>query len=124
MICCILFPTMGERERVGVFSVSFLASRLQSPHMGKKDVHCLLTDIFATGCYIFMLFFSFHSFNKGVCVTLTLALPFTFKKYLNAKEEDFCMVKLKYFTMQKYDLLKNPLKETQILNSIITNLKF
>jgi len=57
-------------------------------------------------------------------VTITLALPFTFKKYLNAKEEDFCMVKLKYFTMQKYDLLKNPLKETQILNSIITNLKF
>jgi hypothetical protein len=25
---------------VGVFSVSFLASRLQSPHMRKKDVHC------------------------------------------------------------------------------------
>ncbi len=38
------FFQLWERERecvcVGVFSVSFLASRLQSPHMRKKDVHC------------------------------------------------------------------------------------
>ncbi len=34
------------------------------------------------------------------------------KKYLKAKEERW---KLKYFTMQKYNLLKNPLKETKIL---------
>jgi hypothetical protein len=32
------------------------------------------------------------------------------KKYLNTKEE---LWKLKYFTMQKYNLQKNPLKETQ-----------
>jgi hypothetical protein len=34
------------------------------------------------------------------------------KKYLNAKEE---LWKSKYFTMQKYNLQKNPLKETKIL---------
>jgi len=46
------------------------------------------------------------------------------KKYLKAKEE---LWKLKYFTMQKHDLLKNPLEETKILQDIIifaTNLKF
>jgi len=47
-------------------------------------------------------------------------------KYLKAKEE---LWKLKYyFTVQKYHLQKNPLKETKILqdviNSIITNPKF
>jgi hypothetical protein len=40
--------------------------------------------------------------SKG-CVTLCVALPFTLKKYLNAKEE---LWKLKYFTMQKYNLQK------------------
>jgi hypothetical protein len=39
------------------------------------------------------------------------------KKYLKAKEE---LWKLKYFTMQKYKLQKNPLKETKILQDIIT----
>jgi len=47
------------------------------------------------------------------------------KKYLNAKEE---LWKLKYFTMQKHNLQKNPLKETKILQDAyynsITNLKF
>jgi hypothetical protein len=33
----------------------------------------------------------------------TLALPFALKKYLKAKEESW---KLKYFTMQKYNLQK------------------
>jgi hypothetical protein len=32
------------------------------------------------------------------------------QKYLKAKEEE--LWKLKYFTMQKYNLPKNPLKET------------
>jgi hypothetical protein len=40
------------------------------------------------------------------------------KKYLKAKEEE--LWKLKYFTMQKYNLQNNPLKETQILQDIIT----
>jgi hypothetical protein len=54
--------------------------------------------------------------NKpGVCHTV--ALPFKFKKYLMAKEE---LLKLQYFTMQKYNLQKNPLKETKILQDIIT----
>jgi hypothetical protein len=40
------------------------------------------------------------------------------KKYLKAKEE---LWKLKYFAMQKYiSLQKNPLKETKILQDIIT----
>ncbi len=54
--------------------------------------------------------------KQGVCDTV--ALPFTLKKYLKAKEEELC--KLKYFTMQKYNLQKNPLKETQIFQDIIT----
>ncbi len=39
------------------------------------------------------------------------------KKYLKAKEE---LWKLKYFTMLKYNLQNNPLKETKILQDIIT----
>jgi hypothetical protein len=38
------------------------------------------------------------------------------KKDLKAKEE---LLKLKYFTMQKYKSSKNPLKETKILPDII-----
>jgi hypothetical protein len=60
--------------------------------------------------------------NKGVCHTV--ALPFTFKKYLKAKEE---LWKLKYFTMQKYNLQKKSSKRNQNPSryySSITNLKF
>jgi len=39
------------------------------------------------------------------------------KKYPTAKEE---LWKLKYFTMQKYNLQKNPSKRNQILQDIIT----
>jgi hypothetical protein len=50
-----------------------------------------------------------------------VALPFTLKKYLKVKEE---LWKLKYFTMPKYNLLpqkiKNPLKEIKILQNIRT----
>jgi hypothetical protein len=52
-----------------------------------------------------------------------VALPFTVKTYLKAKEE---LWKLKYFTMQKCNVQKNPLKETnpsRYYNSV-TNLKF
>jgi hypothetical protein len=38
----------------------------------------------------------------------TAALPFTLKKYLNAKED---LWKLKYFTLQKYNLGKFLLKK-------------
>jgi hypothetical protein len=41
------------------------------------------------------------------------------KKYLKAKEEEE-LWKLKYFTMQKFNLQNNPLKETKILQAIIT----
>jgi hypothetical protein len=47
----------------------------------------------------------------------TVALPFTFKKYLKAKEE---LWKLKNFTMPKYNLQKHPPKETKIIQDIIT----
>jgi len=39
------------------------------------------------------------------------------KKYIKAKEEIW---EFKYFTMQKYSLQKNPLKESKILQAIIT----
>jgi len=38
------------------------------------------------------------------------------KIYIKAKEE---LWKLKYFTMQKYNIQKNPLKETKIFQDII-----
>jgi hypothetical protein len=59
----------------------------------------------------------FNVTNKqGVCHNM--ALPFTLiKKYLKAKEESW---KLKYFTMQKYNLQKHPLKQTKMLQVIIT----
>jgi hypothetical protein len=41
----------------------------------------------------------------------------TLKSILKAKEEVW---KFKYFSMQKYNLPKNPLKETKILQDIIT----
>ncbi len=44
---------------------------------------------------------SFCYIKQGVCHTV--ALPFTIKKYLKAKEE---LLKLKYFTMQRYNLQK------------------
>jgi hypothetical protein len=44
-------------------------------------------------------------------------LAISAKKYLKAKEE---LWKFKYFTMQKYNPQKNPLKQTKILQDIIT----
>jgi hypothetical protein len=46
--------------------------------------------------------------KQGVCHIV--ALPFTLKKYLKAKEE---LWKLKYFTIQKYNLQKEPSKSNQ-----------
>jgi hypothetical protein len=53
----------------------------------------------------------------GNIVCHIVALPFALKLYLKAKEE---LWKLKYFTMQKHNLKINPLKETKILQDIIT----
>ncbi len=58
---------------------------------------------------------SHYPLQQGVCHPV--ALPYTLKKYLNAKEE---LWKFKYFTMQSYIFQKNPLKETKILQDIIT----
>jgi len=49
-----------------------------------------------------------------------VVLPFYIKKYLKAKEE---LWKFKYFTMQKYTLQKNPLKENQNPSSYTITLK-
>jgi hypothetical protein len=46
-----------------------------------------------------------------------LDLAIYIEKYFKAKEE---LWKFKYFTMQKYNLQKNPLKETKILQDITT----
>jgi hypothetical protein len=56
-----------------------------------------------------------NSIKQGVCHSVTL--PFTFKSILRQKEK---LWKLKYFTTQKYNLQKNSLKETKILQDIIT----
>jgi hypothetical protein len=53
--------------------------------------------------------------KQGVCHTV--ALPFTLKSMLRQKKE---LWKLKYFTMQTYNLQKNP----SIYYNYITNLKF
>jgi hypothetical protein len=54
------------------------------------------------------------------------SLAIYIKKVCEDKKEE--LWKIKYFMMQKYNLQKNRLKETKILqdirNSIITNLKF
>jgi hypothetical protein len=55
--------------------------------------------------------------DSTLVLGLYLALPIYIKMYLKAKVE---LWKLKYFTMQKYNLEKNPLKETKILQDIIT----
>jgi hypothetical protein len=44
-------------------------------------------------------------------------MTFTLKTILRQKKD---LQKLKYFTMQKYNLKKNPLKETKILQDIMT----
>jgi hypothetical protein len=52
------------------------------------------------------------------------SLAIYIKKHQQAKEE---LWKFKYFTMQKYNLQKNPVNETKILlryHNSITNLKF
>jgi hypothetical protein len=54
------------------------------------------------------------------CITRSAShcgLAIYIKMYLKAKEE---LWRLKYFTMQKYNLQKNPLIETKILQNIIT----
>jgi uncharacterized HAD superfamily protein len=71
--------------------------------------HLISPDIVSLGYIIYEI-------KQGVCHTV--ALPFYIKKYLKATKEE--LWKLKYFTMQKYNLQKNPLKETKILQDIIT----
>jgi hypothetical protein len=62
--------------------------------------------------------------KQGVYQDSVVALPFTLKSILKAKEEE--LWKLKYFTMQKYNLQKKSSKRIQnpsrYYNSIITNL--
>jgi hypothetical protein len=53
--------------------------------------------------------------EQGVCHTVTL--PPTLKSILRQTKE---LWKLKYFSMQKYKVLKNPLKETKVLQDIKT----
>jgi hypothetical protein len=57
----------------------------------------------------------FPEIKQGVYHNVALAIYI--KKYLRQKEE---LWKFKYFTMQKYNLQKSPLKETKTLQDIIT----
>ncbi len=61
------------------------------------------------------MYFCFVYETRG-CVTHCGLAIYT-KTYLKAKEE---LWKFKYFTMQIYNLQKNPLKETKIFQDIIT----
>jgi hypothetical protein len=54
--------------------------------------------------------------NKGVCHTL--ALPFTLRSILRQKKKNYG--NSNNFTIQKCNLQKNPLKETKILQDIMT----
>jgi len=49
--------------------------------------------------------------KKSGCVMLTVALPFTLKSILRKIKKEIW--KFKYFTMQKHNLQKSPLKETK-----------
>jgi hypothetical protein len=62
---------------------------------------CVLSFV----CYLNQpsLHFSFRQSTVKQRVCHTVALPFTVKKYHKAKEE---LWKLKYFTMQKYNVQK------------------
>jgi len=53
----------------------------------------------------------------GPMAQVTLVYIKNVKNILRQKEE---LWKFKYFTMQKYNLKKKPLKETKILQDIIT----
>jgi hypothetical protein len=53
--------------------------------------------------------------KQGVCHTM--ALPFTLKSILRQKTNHG---KLNYFAMRKNTILKNPVKETKMLQDIIT----
>ncbi len=55
--------------------------------------------------------------NKQTRGVSHCGLAIHIKNYLNAKDE---LWKLKYFIMQNYNLQKNPLKETKILQDITT----
>jgi hypothetical protein len=55
--------------------------------------------------------------KQGVCHNA--ALPFTLKSILRQKKE-LELWKLKYFTIQKYNLQKMLQKQTKILQDIIT----
>jgi hypothetical protein len=57
--------------------------------------------------------------KQGVCQLHCGRAIFTFKKYLKKAKEE--LWKLKYFTIANiYNLQNNPLKETKILQDIIT----
>jgi hypothetical protein len=54
--------------------------------------------------------------TKNIEGGLDFFYTFIYDLYLKAKEE---LWKLKYFTMQKYNLQKNPIKETKIVEATL-----
>jgi hypothetical protein len=75
-------------------------------------------------CLTYLLTYNLASFSgpnsaRARTQLTQCGLAIYIKKYLKAKEE---LWKLKYFTMQKYNLKKKPLKETLILQDIIITL--
>ncbi len=74
--------------------------------LGHDGIHCPLSLSLS-------LSLSLPNLTRGVS---QFSLAIYIKKHLKAKEESW---KLKYFTMQKYNLQKSPLKETKIVQDII-----
>jgi hypothetical protein len=75
---------------------------------------CKFFNDFLPKCCCSTPIYCLSELNKGAS---HCGLAIYIKKYLKEKEE---LWKFKYFMMQKYNLKKDPLKKTKILQDIIT----
>jgi hypothetical protein len=89
-----------------------------SPTMISSIVTCAVDETFQVSSSI-----GWNSHNQALLADMSLDIYMN--KYVKVKEE---LWKLKYFTIQKYNLQKNPLNDTKNpsrnYNSVTTNLKF
>jgi hypothetical protein len=92
-VCGLMPPKMTLVKKTHITNIGSLSSWLNH-----YEILCIVM-VFGIRLSIFVMLN--FIWNKGVCYNV--ALPFTFKKYLKAKEE---LWKLKYFTMQKTIIFK------------------
>jgi hypothetical protein len=105
-----------------------LGFRVQGLELGALDLRHKKSNQFQA-LYIYIYIYIYEMCGsplenkQGMCHIAPL--PFTLKSILTQTKEE--LWKPEYFILQKYNLQKNPLKETKILQDIITlitNLKF